>query len=61
MYKKNSALQIEYDKMRYQKMKKNQVNITKKWYREKMEGCGRVQNFMQQLKQGPYYTCTICH
>ena len=38
MYKKNSALQIEYDKMRYQKIKKNQVNITKNGTKKRWKG-----------------------
>ena len=62
-YKKNPVLQIKYNKMRYQENKRisNTKGLSKKRYQEKTKGCGRVQNFLQQVKQGPYYICTICH
>ena len=35
--------------MRYQKCKENKKR------------CDTVENFLQQVKQGPYYVCIICH
>ena len=23
--------------------------------------CGKVENFLQQVKQGPFHICTVCH
>ena len=30
-------------------------------YQENKKNCGKVDSFLQQVKQGPYYVCTICH
>ena len=29
--------------------------------KKKKKSCGNVENFPQQVKQGLYYICTICH
>ena len=36
-------------------------NIIKQNYQENKKNCGKVDSFLQQVKQGPYYVCTICH
>ena len=28
---------------------------------KKQKNCDKVDSFWQQIKQGPYYICTICH
>ena len=47
--------------MRYQENPEILRESQKRRYQEKMKGCGSVQNFLQHVKQGPYYICTICH
>ena len=33
----------------------------KQRYQENKKSCDKVDSFLQQAKQGPYYICTICH
>ena len=44
-----------------QKKKKKKKKKTKKKKKKKKKSCGNVENFPQQVKQGIYYICTICH
>ena len=30
-------------------------------YQEKKIRCEKVENFLKQVKQGPYCICTVCH
>ena len=34
--------------------------IKKQRYQERKK-CDKVDSYLQQVKQGPYYICTICH
>ena len=46
--------------LKRQKKKKSKIrNLKKK--KKKKKSCGNVENFPQQVKQGLYYICTICH
>ena len=56
---KNPALQLENKKGG---IKQTQIfiKILKKRYHEKKKRCGKVENFLQQVKQESYYICTIC-
>ena len=45
-YQQNAEIDKKYQKHRYQENKKS---------------CDKVDSFLQQVKQGPYYICTICH
>ena len=41
------------------KRKKNQKIGYQKFVLKK--SCGKIENFHQQVKQGPYYTCKLYH
>ena len=49
--------------MRYQENSKIQKQYRKKRYQEKTKGCDKIEKFLQQVIQLPYYICicTICH
>ena len=36
-------------------------NLKRQKKKKKKKICGNVENFPQQVKQGLYYICTICH
>ena len=58
-YKNNPKIQIEYQKRRYQgtqELYKKCKQINKVHEMANKKGCGKLENFFQQGKQGPYYT-----
>ena len=48
-YQENPEINKEYRKKNYKKYQKNKRN------------CDKVMYFLQKVKQGPYYICTVCH
>ena len=59
-YQENPVLQLEYNKRRYLENLEIQREYLKKRYHEQKKRCGKVENFILQVKQGPYYICIIC-
>ena len=52
-----SKQRVLINSMTLQKISKNEKSEMSK----KKKSCGNVENFPQQVKQGLYYICTICH
>ena len=70
-YLEIAEMRKDYQKMMYQsnseiryqenlELHKNNQKIRYQKCQEKKKSCERL-NFLQQVKQGPYYICTICH
>ena len=53
-------MQRDYQKRRYQDNPEIHKKYRKERYQEKKR-YRKIENFLQQIKQGPYYICTICH
>ena len=63
IYQENSKIKIEYQKRRYQEnpvVHKEYQKKKYKKYQENKKNCDKVMYFLQ-VKQGPYYICTVCH
>ena len=43
------------------KLIKKKKKIQKQRYQENKKNCDKVESFLQQVEQGLYYICTICH
>ena len=54
-----SKQKVLINSMTLQKISKNEKSEMLK--KKKKKSCGNVENFPQQVKQGLYYICTICH
>ena len=48
-YQENPEVHKGYRKKKYKK------------YQENKKKCDKVMYFLQEVKQGPYYICTVCH
>ena len=59
-YQENPGIQREYQKRRYQENPEIHNKYRKERYQEKKR-LRNIENFLQQIKQGPYYICTVCH
>ena len=60
----NSKIKIEYQKRRYQENPEVPKEYRKKKYKkyqENKENCDKVMYFLEEVKQGPYYICTVYH
>ena len=60
-YKEIPEIKIEYLKKRYQQNPEIDKKYQKQRYQENKKNCDKVDSSLQQVKQGPYYICTICH
>ena len=62
-YQENPEVQLAYKKCKYQENAEHKKNKKIRYQKcqEKKKSCDKVENFLQQVKQGPYYICTICH
>ena len=56
------TLILKYNiKKRYQQNAEIDKKYQKHRYQENNKSCDKVDSFLQQVKQGPCYICTICH
>ena len=60
-YKKNLEVNKEYKKRGTNKILKLIKKISKAEISRKQKNCDKVDSFLQQVKQSPFYICTICH
>ena len=67
IYQQFSQIRIEYKKKikkKYQENPEVHKGYRKKKYKKYQENkkkCDKVMYFLQEVKQGPYYICTVCH
>ena len=64
IYRETLKIKIEYQKRRYQENPEVHKGYRKKKYekyQENKKNWDKVMYFLQEVKQGPYCICTICH
>ena len=60
-YEENPEPKRKYEKNKYEKNPKPKKENRKKMNKKNKKCLNKVEKFCQQIRQDPYFICTVCH